>query len=152
MNSNFLLNWSQVIATIFIAGTFFIYYLQLRAMKNTSKAQNILSLISFLNSKENHDARKHILSNLALKEFNMWDENDRSEASQVCASYDTAGLLIHNGIVEKAIIIENWGPSILKCHDILAPFIKELRSNMGPRYWDDFDWLDQQIRMMSNNK
>lgn len=146
MNDQSIVLWAQVIATLFVGSTFIVNYFQLRTMNKASEAQSVLSLISFLNTSGNHLARKHVLSTLREKKYEDWDETDKAAASKVCSSYDTAGLLIRDGTVKGTPILTNWGPSILHCFMILSPFITDLRKNMGNQYWDDFEWMHNQIK------
>ena len=50
-------------------------------------------------------------------------------------------------LVPSDIFIENWGPSIKKCYEILREHIVEMQKpdNSGPRYWDDFEKLYKEV-------
>jgi hypothetical protein len=47
----------QIIGTLLIVATLVVYYFQLKTMQSASKAQNILSLINYLQTNEVRDAR-----------------------------------------------------------------------------------------------
>lgn len=141
-----LLSWVQVATFIFIALTFFVYYFQLRAMREASKAENVLSVINLLQAPDVREARRVLLTDLVWKPLSSWDENERALASLVYSTYDTAGMLIEGGIVPADLFIENWGPSIVLCHDALGPYLEELSSGVpGARYGCHLRWLREQV-------
>ena len=145
MNNN-ILGWVQVIATVFVAATFVVYLFQLRAMRAASAGQNILTLVSFLQTPDVRSARHRLLVITRGKAYDAWDHEDRAAASLVASSYDIAGITIRLNVVRAEPFLDNWGPSIVGCYQILQPFIAEMRRAMGARYWDDIVWLQDQVR------
>lgn len=132
--------------SVFIFISLFIFYLQWRATVRETDTARLFQLVMFLNSNENHSSRKHVFDQLQSGYNLPLQSDDSKSASRVCASYDTAGFMIRGGFVEAETIMKNYGPSIDRCYEILEPFIEELRERMGPRYWDDFTWLCNQVR------
>ena len=138
----------QVLSTLIIAATFAVYFLQLKAMRSASTAQNILALVNFLQAVEVREARLEVRTTLKQKELKLWDKEDERRASLVCATYDLAAILMRSGLVPTEVFIQNWAASIKDCHDVCEPFIRRMQrlpenSNMG--YWDNFDWLYEQV-------
>ncbi len=146
----------QALGTIVITLTLIVYFRQLNVMRdqlpvmrdqlaemrNASRAQNLLSLVQFLQAPDVRAARKMVRVELPKVPFEQWDkERDWSFASTVCSSYDVAGIVLREGLVTTHPIVENWGSSIRDCYHTCEPFIKEMRRTSGENYWDDFEWL-----------
>ena len=137
----------QIVTTTFVAATFLVYYFQLRAMRSASVAQNILATVNFLQAPEVREARRAVRRTLRGKALNDWHEAEERAATLVCSTYDVAGILIRLGLVPAEPFVDNWGPSIRDCHELLEPFIREMQrpEHSGPRYWNDFDWLYKEV-------
>ncbi len=104
-------------------------------------AQNFMGLIRFLEDPKIREARKIVLNKVAGQQTPPSDELERDAAFLVCATYDVAGILVRHDIIPAPPFVTNWGPSIVRCHDALKPFIDSL----GPERWDDFTWLRGQV-------
>ena len=130
--------------------TFVVYALQLRAMRQSSKGQNILSLVNYLQAQDVREARRVVRTTLKEKasKSQPWNDSEEISASMVCSNYDGAAILLRSGVVPSKPFIENRGTSIRDCYEVLRPYIKrmQLPENSGPEYWDDFDWLYQQAK------
>ncbi|WP_312318865.1 hypothetical protein [Stenotrophomonas sp.] len=117
---------------------------QVVAAHQASEVESILAIVAFLQREDVRTAREAVRSSLSLSHHTSWDAAQNRHASTVCANYDVvAALLRANVIRNQSIIIDNWAPSILHCHQILAPFIAAKRKIEGGRddYWANFDWL-----------
>ena len=145
----------QVVATCVIAATLVVYFLQLRTMRRqleTSKeaatASNILGVVNFLQDEQVRKAREVVRKRLRSKTYNDWDEEEKREAARVCSTYDVAAILIRSKLVPMKLFVENWGPSIEDCYDILKPYIEEMQrpEHSGPAYLDDFGWLYNEVK------
>lgn len=145
-----------------IVGTFVVYYFQLRtmqgqlkALRDSSTAQNILEVVNFLQSNEVRDARTIVREQLRKKRMSEWSESERRAAARVCSTYDVAAILLREKLVPIEPFTGNWGPSIKDCYEVLLPYIQEMQSpeKSGPEYWNDFGWLYQQVmaRMDGSN-
>lgn len=141
----------QTLVWIAMVVTFVVYYLQLRAMRHAAHGQNILALVNFLQTEEVRVARGVVRKTLRGKPFATWDHDDERAASLVCSSYDVAGILIRQGVVLGAPFVDNWGPSIQECFETLEPYVRKMQQpeNSGAKYWDDFEWLYQQVRKVA---
>ena len=144
----------QVISTFVIALTLIVYFLQLRAMRrqiNLSRevatAQSILAVINFLQDEKVRVARATVIESLGQKKLEEWSEEDKRAASRVCSTYDIAAILIRMGLVPSKPFVDDWGPSIKKCYEILEPYIREMQKpkNAGPDYWNDFGDLFKKV-------
>lgn len=131
----------QVICTAVIAGTLIVYFSQLRTMRQASKAQNLLAVIQFLQTKEVRDARGAVRKTLKSKDLQDWTDSERDNAATTCSSYDVAAILAFNGLVDVDLLLEHWGPSIKECFEVCEPYIEEMQAVSGPKYWDDFGLL-----------
>jgi hypothetical protein len=144
----------QAVTGFAILGTFFVYYFQLRTMqcqlnavRDSSTAQNILEVVNFLQSNEVREARTIVRVELEKKDISEWSATDRQAASIVCANYDVAAVLLREELVPIEPFIDNWGPSIKHCYEVLLPYIREMQhpDRSGPSYWDDFGWLYEKV-------
>jgi hypothetical protein len=131
-----------------------VYAKQLRAMqrqvetsRDASVGQNLLTLTTFLQSEDVREARRIVITQLAGREFKDWDEGEQRAAARVCSSYCTVGTLVEAGLVPFEPLVENWGPSIRRCHPILDGFIKDLQTpeRNGPGYLAAFERLHSRV-------
>ena len=130
--------WTAMIAT------FAVYFFQLRAMRHSSRAQNILSLIHYLQTPDVQAAR-HRVWNLDPDKFVSWADEEKRAASTVGSSYVVTGILIRQGVVSREPFIQDWGLSIRHCYEVLRPYIAHMRKNSGSDYWKDFDWVYHEV-------
>ena len=119
---------------------------QVNALQLASSAQNLISLIRFVQDPKTRDARGIVLASLAGKEESQCNTQEKSAAFLVCSSYDVAGILIRHNLVPAPPFITNWGPSIVKCHEALKTFI----DSVGSERWDDFAWLRREAESPQN--
>ena len=143
----------QAIATIAIVATLVVYWRQLiamrgqlAAMQHSGRSQSLLTLIDYLQRPGTPEARG-VLMGLDGTDFQEWTREQKLAAERAISAYDVAGILIRDGAISdaKEILIDNWGFSIRRCYDIAAPFIADTRKTRGEGYWDDFEWLAEQI-------
>ena len=144
----------QVLVAVAAFASVYFVLRQLRAMsaqidatQNASEAQSIISIVDFLQASEARAARAAVRSSLSKTHHDSWDETQTRNASTVCANYDVVAALLRAGLIRnKHVIVENWGPSIRHCHQVLAPFIDSKRRELGgdPKYWQNFEWLKAQ--------
>jgi hypothetical protein len=119
---------------------------QLDAARQASTSQNILAIVNFLQDHDVRAARQTVRTVLSSKDFAAWDNRERWTASTVCSSYDVLGIMIRHRLVPREPFVQNWGPSIRHCHEVLKDFIAEMRKQSGPQYWGHFDWLYEQVK------
>lgn len=140
----------QSLIWLAMIATFIVYALQLKAMRQSSRGQNILSLVNYLQAQDVREARRVVRKTLKEKSSKSepWNDSEERAASLVCSTYDVAAILIRSGVIPSKPFMENWGPSIRDCYEVLRSYIKrmQLPENSGPEYWNDFDWLYQQVK------
>lgn len=120
---------------------------QLKATQQASEAQSIISIVEFLQASEARDSREAVRGTLSTIHHDGWNETHSKHASLTCANYDVVAALLRADLIKnKHIIIQNWAPSILHCHQVLTPYIQKKRAQPGgdPKYWSNFDWLRDQ--------
>jgi hypothetical protein len=119
---------------------------QIIATQEATRAQSALALANFLQSPEVRSARQCVRSNLSRKHHSEWTDDEKRQASVVCANYDVAAGLLRANLAPTDLFVANWGPSIAHCHQVLSPYMADLRSKPGghPSYWTNFDWLFRQ--------
>jgi hypothetical protein len=121
---------------------------QITATQEASNAQSVMAIVSFLQSSEVRASRECVRSVLSTKHHSQWVDEEKRHAAAVCANYDVAASLLKAKLAPTEIIVANWGPSIVHCHQVLSPYMSELRSRPGahPSYWTNFDWLRAQVK------
>ena len=143
----------QAVATVAIVATLIVYWRQLvamrgqlSAMQQSSRSQSLLTLIDLLQRPATVEACR-ILFSLEGKDITRWTQEERLAAERSISAYDIAGILIRDGAVQdgKRVLIDNWGYSIKKCHRIASAYVTEIRKARGHLYWDDFEWLANQV-------
>lgn len=146
----------QAIVAIAAFATLAFLYKQVRAMvdqivatQEATRAQSALALANFLQSPEIRDARHCVRANLSGKHHSQWTDDEKRHAAVVCANYDVAAGLLRAKLAPADLFIANWGPSIAHCHQVLSPYMTDLRAKPGgnPEYWTNFDWLVSQTRV-----
>jgi hypothetical protein len=146
---------TQMIGAAGLLITLVINYRQLRIMneqvqevRRSTSAQHILSLLSFIESDEIRAAMNLVYTTLHKRHFSEWTEDERQAVSKLCSSFSTAGTVLQSGLVPQEPLL-GWGPSILRCYQVLEPYIREMQKpeNAGPQYWAGFDWLFGQINL-----
>lgn len=122
---------------------------QIVATQEATRAQSALALANFLQSPEVREARRCVRSELSTKHHSQWSEVDKRHASVVCANYDVVAGLLRAKLAPTDLFVANWGPSIAHCHQVLSPYMNELRVKPGghPEYWANFDWLVSEARV-----
>jgi hypothetical protein len=145
---------TQVIGAVGLLFTLSLYYLQLRtmgkqleAMRQGTNAQQILSVLSFIESDEARAAWTVVYTTLHRKHFSEWTESESQAAIKLCATFATVGAIVRSGLVPIEPLLEGWEPNLRRCYQILEPFLREMQKpeNGGPQYWTGFDWLHGQL-------
>lgn len=141
--------WAQIVATVAIVLTFLVYWRQLVAMqsqvaaaRDSSRTQNLISLIDYIHRPEHRQARQ-VLTNLAAKSLDSWTTQERLDAERACSAWDAVALVLRNTSIPQAkeMIVGNWRYSILSCYSAAQELMRELHTQRDPEFWDDFEWL-----------
>ena len=143
----------QAVTTAAVVATLIVYWRQLAAMRNqlsamqqSSRSQSLLTIIDLLQQPAVVEARR-VLFGLDGKDRAKWTQQECIAVERAISGYDIAGILIRDGAVPdgERVLLENWGYSIKKCHRIASTYLSEVRKVRGQRYWDDFEWLANQV-------
>jgi hypothetical protein len=121
---------------------------QLEVAREGSTAQNILSIVHYIQSNDVRDARRTVLARLREKPL-PWSDDEERAASLVCSSYDLVGILVDMGLVPMAPI-RHWRTSIERCQEALRSFLAEMRRRAGADVWMHFEWLAEQVASESD--
>ena len=135
----------QTIANAAIAGTFVVYFLQLKAMsgqlaaaRDASLGQNLLAVHSFIFEETfRQDRRTLIELGEASKSLATWTPEERRAAERVCAAYNLVGLLIAYGVIPFKLI-GDLRYSMTKCHAAAEPLLSDVRTKRTPELWHHF--------------
>jgi len=60
---------------------------------------------------------------------------------ETCRTYDVVGVAGLNGMLPPEIIAREWGNSIIRTHEACERFLRELRSERGEMFWNNFTEL-----------
>lgn len=146
----------QIITTVTLVATLGIFLAQLHTMngqlgtmqkqldvaRESTLAQNTLAVAQYLSQPEIRAGRRYIFRQLGDKPIASWTDEDRIEAERVCSSYDVTGLLVRARIVDRDVIVTNWGMTLSRLYLIAQPLIVDMRKLSGdPNYWHNFEWL-----------
>ena len=144
----------QAAASVVGLGTLIFLFVQVRAMtaqivttQEATRTQASVALVSFLQSQDVREARECVRAVLSTKPHNQWDDSERRHASLVCSNYDVLACVIRSNLSHMELFTVNWAPSILHCHKVLSPYMREIRQQPGgdPSYWSNFDWLHGKV-------
>ena len=119
---------------------------QMKLSIKSSVGSNTMKLIEYLQSEKIRSAR-YASAKIDIKDLENLSEEDKFMLSTACSSYDLAGIYAKNGYVDEKLIIDSWGPSIIRTYEMLSPYIKARRAGYSESYpsgsvfWDDFEWL-----------
>jgi hypothetical protein len=152
-----VLTVTQVLATVFIAATFFVYVRQAKAMEAQLEVtrQSVADLQRATACRQMYevitsllDLRSDIESVLKLKDqsFNDWTDSDKESAQRVCSRFHLVGLLMREGMIPEQLFSHAWYYSVPHCFDALQPFLKHVRESRDSRYWTAFDYLARTVR------
>jgi hypothetical protein len=62
----------------------------------------------------------------------------RKSFKDTCRRYDMVGIAAHNGMLPYGVIVQEWGDSIIKTHEVCQPFIRQVRKERGDQFWDNY--------------
>lgn len=125
---------------------------QVHVAQATSRVESILTLVNYLQRPDIRDGRRVVITDLENRPVSDWTVDQRAVASGVAASYDLVGTLVRTGVVDGALILQSYGASIIRCHGVCSPMVSQFRNEMpaalARSYWNDFDWLADEARMV----
>jgi hypothetical protein len=143
------MDWFEIVSTLVLIITVGVMIWQNFISRAATQSANTMELINFLQEDDTRQARKTVITTLKGKplEYILESPEKHRAASKVCSTYDVAGILLGEKFARTEIFLDNWGPSISDCYEILSEFIMFMQdeNRMGKKYWDDFQWLYNQV-------
>jgi hypothetical protein len=130
---------ATISGSIMTFGTLIFLAVQLVLITRINRGQNTIAIMEFLQRPEVREARRHVLT--LKRDFADYDEMDSAQASLVASSYDVAGLMAENGYIDKHVVIDAWGFSIVRTFELLSPYLEDKRMRDGVRLWVRYDSL-----------
>jgi hypothetical protein len=142
------------LATVVAAAGVVVSLRGLRETRQLAATSHLITLIGFLSKTELSEARHRVLHSLKDKPLTAWDQEDRAAAKRVCSSYDLAGLLVKNQVINGAVFITSWGESVRHQYLILKPYLDQpvVSTLTGCEYWADFSWLNDEVLKSRRNQ
>lgn len=111
-------------------------------MRNSTIATSYKAAVDILQAEDIRDARNYVFNQLSDLPFDDWESEDIKEAEKVCHSYDSVGIMVRHGILDKELIVDSWGSSLREYWPILSPLVSFYRLQRdSAEVWDDFEWL-----------
>lgn len=144
--------YSQVAATLLIAGTLVVYmrqaglmkgslessHLQIADLQETRSRQQLYQVFILLT--DMIDDLERVLS-LRNKPHANWTAEEKSSAFKVCTRFNIVGILVAENMIRVDLLAEGWYYSIPTTHKILMPYLKVIRDERSPYYWSAYDYL-----------
>ena len=131
----------QAAASVMMLFALWVYVRQARATREATRAQNIRALFDLLFSTPTREALVHVRSELQGKPYETWNDKDKDAAGTVCSAYNLAALMADQKLVDQKLVVDHWASSIVKCHEILKPFLDDRRQTNRSTYWSGFTQL-----------
>jgi hypothetical protein len=85
---------------------------QIKEMRRATYAAAFKAVYDMLQTDDVRNARRFVFVTLANKSFDSWTEEEKREAEKVCNSYDTAAIMVRNGMIPVQVVADNWGDSL----------------------------------------
>lgn len=65
----------------------------------------------------------------------------RSKVNAVGNYYESMGLLVKRGLVDRYMVLEMWANGVITAWRSLAPFTALVRRSYGDAFWENFEYL-----------
>ena len=128
MNWEIAANIAEVLTSISLLATM----IQLIREMRTQSWESFFYVHEYLSQDQFGEARKKVRTELYKKEYTEWTEEDKMAANRVCASYDQAGILLSQGLLNKrtrsGFLGSSWGRSIIDQYESLTPFLDDMQT------------------------
>jgi hypothetical protein len=138
------------IATTLASISVLVALLSLKQEAKNARVQAFFYLHGFLATDTLNASRKHIRTTLAHVPYEEWDEKAKSDANNVCASYDQAGILLSTKALDnntkKRFLESSWGVSIIDQYRLLSDFLDDNQTPYatGREFFEHFKWLNNE--------
>jgi hypothetical protein len=88
---------------------------------------------------------EHVLSMKGL-DYGDWTKEDRQAAHMVALGFHMIGVSVLEKLISEDTFAKAWYYSVPTCHQILQPYLAELRRTRDSRYFSAFDVLAKRVR------
>lgn len=119
--------------------------LQLKEISRSRKVTAFMDLYQFLQREEIRKARG-VLIGISGKNFIDWSNEEIKAAEKASHTYDVAGMMVSEKLIEEDLVVNERQDSIIKCWEAAKPMIMEYRKNRGEDFWDDFERLYEKAK------
>ncbi len=134
------------ITTLIILITAFFALWQLWEIKKANKATAFRNYYEYMQREHVRKARGVLINlgkNIHKKIFNNWSDEEIKKAEIVCYTYNLAGIMVVEGLIDEDLVVKRGHDSIVKCWEAAKPMLEEYRikQKRGNDFWGDFDKL-----------
>jgi hypothetical protein len=120
---------------------------QVRHSQLQSQGQNIFALVDYLERHDHLRVRNHVAS-LDGKPFRRWDRIDLAAADTVARIYQIASALQFSEVVPPKWVHIQYGGPMLRCWEILKPYIDDLRARTDVTQRRDYESLCNELECL----
>lgn len=79
-------------------------------------------------------------------EYRKLSEGDKNLLWLMFGSMESIGILVHRGELPLKLVDDFFSIPLTEGWRKLAPYIEELREDVGPQAWEWYQWLSEQMR------
>ena len=96
---------------------------------------------------------QHVPDGTSLEEIRSMGQDYEQAAITVCTSFETMGLLIHQGIAPMELVMDLAGGIVSTMHRKLGQWNEDLREEQQQPSWGEwFDWLGQKATLIKHSE
>lgn len=121
---------------------------QIRELRDTRERQQLYQCMEMLDR-----FRPDIERVLSLDEKPLchWSTEEKKSAFYVSSLFHTLGVFLKEGMLPERALCQAWFYSIRRCHEVLGPYMTEIRSKRDSRYWTGFDYLAKRVSIVTED-
>lgn len=142
---------AAVVTCVVIVASAIAALVQLRHMRSSNQIVALTGCREVLESPEFRAAQRFVSLELPQRLADLTEARKLSEMNPLTGDYqailtvanffESMGLFVRNGIIDKTIACNFWYFIILRNWKALAPFIEVYRDRVGPSAWVYFEYL-----------
>jgi len=95
-------------------------------------------LIDYVNNQYNRTARHRVRHVISRKKPEELTDDDIHNCEVVITSYDAAGWLACDRLINNKTFFAGWGPSIIDAYENTKPVLETMRSKLGGSHSEGF--------------
>jgi hypothetical protein len=107
-----------------------------------SSVANIFAIVANFLQREDWVKARGFLINID-KDYSVWTEEDKLICRQAIGSWDLAGILLKQEVLDYHIVTRNWNDSIIICFEKSKAYIEEQRKRGKRDSWEGLEWIYQ---------